>query len=82
MLPPRDTMLVLFLGYEGRRAQALWSHLDPNLTIVVIPDPPMKPEWKGRTETQTDIFYRVCPKRGSFAFLPSHPKALKTSLRV
>jgi hypothetical protein len=48
--PSRDSLLVLFLGYEGRRALALWEHLEPNVTLVVIPDPPYRPEWHGRTE--------------------------------
>jgi hypothetical protein len=48
--PSRDSLLVLFLGYEGRRALALWEHLEPNATLVVIPDPPYRPEWQGRTE--------------------------------
>jgi hypothetical protein len=48
--PSRDSLLVLFLGYEGRRALALWEHLEPNVTLVVIPDPPYRPEWEGRTE--------------------------------
>lgn len=50
--PSRDSLLVLFLGYEGRRALALWEHLEPNITLAVIPDPPYKPEWFERTETQ------------------------------
>jgi hypothetical protein len=50
--PSRDSLLVLFLGYEGRRALALWEHLEPNITLAVIPDPPFRPEWRNRTETQ------------------------------
>lgn len=50
--PSCDSVLILFLGYEGRRAQALWEHLEPNITFAVIPDPPFKPEWHDRTETQ------------------------------
>src|SRR5215208_934704 len=50
--PSRDSLLILFLGYEGRRALALWEHLEPNITLAVIPDPPYKPEWFERTENQ------------------------------
>jgi hypothetical protein len=50
--PSRDSVLVLFLGYEGRRALALWEHLEPNITLAVIPHPPYKAEWHNRTETQ------------------------------
>jgi hypothetical protein len=49
-LPSRDSTLVLFLGYEGRRALALWEHLEPNRTFAVIPDPPYRAEWMGRAE--------------------------------
>jgi hypothetical protein len=50
--PSRDSLLILFLGYEGRRALALWEHLEPNLTLAVIPDPPYHENWFRRTETQ------------------------------
>lgn len=51
-VPSRDSVLILFLGYEGRRSQALWEHLEPNILLAVIPDPPYRPEWSGRTENQ------------------------------
>lgn len=50
--PSCDSVLVLFLGYEGRRAQALWEYLEPNITFAVVPHPPYKTEWQHRTETQ------------------------------
>src|ERR1044071_624421 len=50
--PSRDSLLILFLGYEGRRAHALWDHLDPNITLAVIPDPPYHEGWASRTENQ------------------------------
>lgn len=69
--PSCDSVLVLFLGYEGRRAQALWEHLEPNITIAVIPDPPYKPEWRNRTETQ-NRYLLSCLNRGRV--LKSHSR--------
>lgn len=46
----RPTHLVLFLGYEGDRALAVYEHVQPMQTTLVIPDPPYKPSWLGRTE--------------------------------
>jgi len=50
--PSKDKILLLFLGYEGNRATAIWEHLNPNITIAVIPNPPYKDSWKNRTELQ------------------------------
>lgn len=47
----RPLHLVLFLGYEGDRALAVYDHVQPMQTTLVIPDPPFKPSWGGRTET-------------------------------
>ena len=57
----RDTVLILFLGYEGARARALWEHLEPHVTYAVIPDPPMQPSWKGRTEAQNRYILSCLP---------------------
>jgi hypothetical protein len=48
----KDRILIIFLGYEGNRALALWEHLTHNITLVIIPDPPYKQNWAGRTEIQ------------------------------
>jgi hypothetical protein len=40
----------MFLGYEGDRAFATYELLQPQKTSVVIPNPPFKPQWQGRTE--------------------------------
>jgi hypothetical protein len=50
--PSRDSLLILFLGFEGRRALAFLENLEPNRTIAVIADPPYRDEWKGRAEAQ------------------------------
>lgn len=46
----RPVHLVLFLGYEGDRALAVYEHVQPMLTTLIIPHPPYKPSWIGRTE--------------------------------
>lgn len=46
----RPVHLVLFLGYEGDRALAVFEHVQPMQTTLVIPHPPYKPSWAGRTE--------------------------------
>jgi hypothetical protein len=60
--PSHDSLLVLFLGYEGRRALSLWEHLDPNVTLAVIPDPPYRLEWAGRTEALNKYLLSSLPK--------------------
>lgn len=46
----RPVHLVLFLGYEGDRALAVYEHVQPMQTTLVIPHPPYKRSWVGRTE--------------------------------
>lgn len=46
----RPIHLLMFLGYEGDRALAVYEHVQPMRTTLLIPDPPYKPEWIGRTE--------------------------------
>jgi hypothetical protein len=46
----RSIHLVLFLGYEGDRALAVYEHIQPMRTTLVISHPPYNPEWTGRTE--------------------------------
>ncbi len=46
----RPLHLVLFLGYEGDRSLAVYEHIQPMQTTLVIPYPPFKPNWEGRTE--------------------------------
>jgi len=46
----RALHLVLFLGYEGDRAFAVYEHVQPMVTTLLIPFPPFKPSWDGRTE--------------------------------
>jgi hypothetical protein len=46
----RPLHLAIFIGYEGDRALAAYEHIQPMDATVIVPDPPYKPEWKGRTE--------------------------------
>lgn len=46
----KPILLVIFLGYEGDRAMALFQNLDPNETILIVPRPGYHSEWEGRTE--------------------------------
>ncbi len=46
----RPLHLVLFLGYESDRARAVYEAVQPMETTLVIPYPPYKAEWEGRTE--------------------------------
>jgi hypothetical protein len=56
----RPLHLMIFLGYEGERALATYDQLQPIKTTLVIPDPPFRPEWTGRTEFfNEDLIIRV-----------------------
>lgn len=46
----RPIHLVLFLGYEGDRAMAMYDHIQPSRTTLIIPDPPYQQSWAGLTE--------------------------------
>jgi hypothetical protein len=48
--PSRPLHAAMLLGYEGDRAFATYQLLQPKKTTVIIPDPPFKSEWQGRTE--------------------------------
>lgn len=50
--PSRPLHVTMFLGYEGDRAFATYEHLQPRKTTLVIPDPPFRESWRGRTEEQ------------------------------
>ena len=46
----RPVHLMLFLGYEGDRALAVYEYVQPTITTLGIPFPPYRPEWAGKTE--------------------------------
>ena len=46
----RPVHLVMFLGYEGDRAMAVYEQIQPLKTTLVVPHPPYRTNWAGRTE--------------------------------
>lgn len=58
----KDVCLVIFLGYEHERALAVRDNIEPNITYVVIPDPPYKEDWRGRTEKYNSSLISSLPK--------------------
>jgi hypothetical protein len=48
--PSRPLHVAMFLGYEGDRAFATYEVLQARQTTLIIPDPPFRPSWAGRTE--------------------------------
>ncbi|MBI3043992.1 MAG: hypothetical protein HYY78_14325 [Betaproteobacteria bacterium] len=56
----RPLHLLIFLGYEGERALATYEQLQPIKTTLVVPHPPFREEWAGRTEEfNKDLITRV-----------------------
>lgn len=47
----RPLHLVMFLGFEGDRALAVYEHVQPMQTTLVVPYPPYKSAWIGRSES-------------------------------
>jgi len=50
----KENLLVIFLGYEGNRALALFESLDPDDCILLIADPPYWSKWKNKTEEMNE----------------------------
>ncbi len=48
--PSRPLHAAMFLGYEGDRAFSTYDILQPKKTTLVVPHPPFKEDWIGRTE--------------------------------
>jgi hypothetical protein len=48
--PSRPLHVAMFLGYEGDRAFATYEILQPRRTTLIVPRPPFRPSWEGRTE--------------------------------
>lgn len=46
----KESLLAIFLGYEGDRAVALLEEVDPEDCLLFIPKPAYHREWEGRTE--------------------------------
>ena len=53
----RPVHLMMFLGYEGDRALAVYEQTQPLKTTLAVPHPPYRPSWEGRTEQfNRDLF--------------------------
>jgi hypothetical protein len=66
-LPNRETVLIVFLGFETERALGIWEHYEPFKTIVVLADPPMRDGYLTRAEKNN-------------AFLLSRPAVIRTTM--
>lgn len=49
--PSRPLHTAMFLGYEGDRAFATYELLQARQTTLIVPHPPFRESWVGRTET-------------------------------
>lgn len=66
-LPNRETVLIVFLGFETERALGIWEHYEPFKTVVVLADPPMRQDYLERAEKEN-------------AFLITRPGILKETM--
>ena len=57
--PNLPLLLLIFLGYEGDRASAIYENLDPEETLLVVPKPAYHDEWEGRTEEMNRALIRT-----------------------
>lgn len=48
--PSRPLHAAIFLGYEGDRAFSTYDIIQPKKTTLIIPFPPFREDWIGRTE--------------------------------
>lgn len=48
--PSRPLHAAIFLGYEGDRAFSTYDIIQPRKTTLIVPDPPFREDWVGRTE--------------------------------
>lgn len=55
----KPKLLLIFLGYEGDRATALFNNIEPNDTILAVPKPAYHQEWEGRTEEMNRNLIRL-----------------------
>jgi hypothetical protein len=57
--PTLSKLLVVFLGYEGDRAKAIYENEEPNDIVLVIPKPAYHKEWEDRTENMNQMLIRM-----------------------
>jgi hypothetical protein len=75
----RAVHLILFLGYEGDRALAVYEHVQPMRATLVIPHPPYNPSWIGRTEAFNSELLTLVGGQAQQVD-PIDPEATKTAL--
>lgn len=76
----RPIHLVLFLGYEGDRALAVYEKVEPMKATLIIPYPPYNPSWVGRTETFNSDLLALVGEGRSERVDPIDPEATKAAL--
>lgn len=57
--PNLPLLLIIFLGYEGDRAKAIYENLDPEDTVLIVPKPAYHEEWKNKTEEMNRALIRT-----------------------
>lgn len=68
----KELTLIVFLGYEGDRALALWENIEPHKTIAVIMKPAYHDEWEGKTE-EINSALLASLERESILYVDSNP---------
>src|SRR5205823_4536959 len=77
--PSRPLHVAMFLGYEGDRAYATYELLQARKTTLIIPHPPFRQSWVGRTQSlNRDLLALV----GSTDLLEADALDPKSSLSV
>lgn len=76
----RPVHLVLFLGYEGDRALAVYEHVEPMRATLVVPHPPYRPSWTGRTETFNSDLIALVGEGGTQKVDPIDPDETRSAL--
>lgn len=76
-----ETCLLLMLGYEGHRAMAILEAMDPERCLLLIPNPPYKPEWEGRTEKMNQEVINLVGKDNIQYVDSRNPCAIKEQIQ-
>jgi len=61
--PNLPLLLIIFLGYEGDRAMAIYENLDPEDTVLIVPKPAYHKEWESKTEKMNRPLIRMIGER-------------------
>lgn len=60
--PNLPVLLIIFLGYEGDRARAIYENLEPDETVLIVPRPAYHDEWEGTTEKMNHSLIQMVGK--------------------